>query len=98
MERERSRPRDLRPIACWRIQIIRLAPIPRLQRTDRNCQQSRETRQASRIRHAELRTPPHPITAVRRPTQLKPLRHHHPTVKSEVPVYRPRGARPRPSD
>jgi uncharacterized membrane protein len=63
-----------------------LAPIPRLEWTDRSRQQPGQARQASRVQDAEPQPPPHPLTALRRQAQLGPTRNHHPIMKSEVPL------------
>src|SRR5262245_26325566 len=66
-----------------------VAPLPGEQRADRGDQQSREARQASRLRDAPLPQLPATGAALRRPPELDPPRHPHPTVKSEEPEKLP---------
>ena len=60
----------------------RLAPRPRVERTNQSSQQPHQTD------HVRLPTVPQlsdPHIALRRETQLGPTRHHHTPLKSEVP-------------
>ena len=64
----------------------RLAPLPRLERTDRSRQQLGQARQAGGVRVPPLPPLPDPLTPLRRQPELDPAPHHHPPLKPEAPT------------
>lgn len=63
-----------------------LAPLTRLERTDRSGEQPRQAHQAGCIRTGELPTPPSPLRALRRQARLDPA-PIDPTLKREEPHF-----------